>query len=94
MVMKPFLLISKYTSLFWILSIIRKVAYDNLNYKVYTKDIKMQKGQRGILVSILHVFWQCCMHKKEMYNCVINFYTFLRKKSHYVAVSLVEYCNK
>lgn len=68
---------------------------------VYNKDIKMQKGQRGIFISMLPVCYessfiptQHCIYKNDMYDCISNFYTFLRKKSNYIAVLLMEYCDK
>lgn len=68
---------------------------------VYNKDIKMQKGQRDIFISLLQVceessfiLTQHCIHKNDMCDCISNFYTFLRKKSNYIAVLLMEYCHK
>lgn len=64
---------------------------------VYNKDIKMQKGQRSILVSLVQVWEENsfiltrhCPHKKDTYGCISNFYTYLRKKSNYIAVFLME----
>lgn len=66
---------------------------------VYNEDIKMLKGQRYfcIYASCLlrkFILTQHYTHKKDMYVCFSNFYTFLRKKSNYIAVLLMEYCYK
>lgn len=46
---------------------------------VYNEDIKMQRWQRSIFISMLQVFYkgsfnltQHCMHKKDMYDCISN----------------------